>query len=92
MGDFSGGQGSLASEPCLGERGEALIIAKAASLVNGLSSTSSTCAEAVSTDHPLVDAHRRLTGDVVFLRSQVQNMMARRDLLIQQVKVSDGSS
>ncbi|KAF2584477.1 hypothetical protein F2Q70_00036159 [Brassica cretica] len=39
--------------------------------------------EDVSNDDPLVDAHRRLIGEVFFLRSQVQNIMARRDLLIQ---------
>ncbi|KAF3552051.1 hypothetical protein DY000_02007523 [Brassica cretica] len=61
-------------------------MARAALSVNGLSSTSSTGAEAVSYDDPLVDAHRRLIGKVLFLRSQVQDMMARRDLLIQQVK------
>ena len=61
-------------------------LARAALSVNGLSSTSSTGAEAVSNDDPLVDAHRRLIGKVLFLRSQVQDMMARRDLLIQQVK------
>uniref|UniRef100_A0A0D3BUV3 Uncharacterized protein n=1 Tax=Brassica oleracea var. oleracea TaxID=109376 RepID=A0A0D3BUV3_BRAOL len=63
-------------------------LARAASLVNGLSSTSSTGAEAVFNQDPLVDAHQRLIGEVLFLRSQVQNMMARRDLLIQQVKAS----
>ena len=63
-------------------------LARAASLVNGSSSTSSTVAEAVSNHDPLVDAHRRLIGEVFFLRSQVQNMMARRDLLIQQMKAS----
>ena len=57
-------------------------LARAASLVNGLSSTLSTGAEAISNDDPLVDAHRRVIGEVFFLRSQVQNMMARRDLLI----------
>ncbi|KAH0867573.1 hypothetical protein HID58_074595, partial [Brassica napus] len=62
--------------------------ARAASLVIGLSSTSSTGAEAVPNHDPLVDAHRRLIGEVFFLRSQVQNMMARRDLLIQQMKAS----
>ncbi|KAH0892959.1 LOW QUALITY PROTEIN: hypothetical protein HID58_055388 [Brassica napus] len=60
-------------------------LARAASLVNGSSSTS---AEVVSNHDPLVDSHRRLIGEVFFLRCQVQNMMARRDLLIQQVKVS----
>ncbi|KAH0883905.1 hypothetical protein HID58_060001 [Brassica napus] len=63
-------------------------LARAASLVNGLSSTLSTGAEAVFNQDPLVDAHQRLIGEVLFLRSQVQNMMARRDLLIQQVKAS----
>ncbi|KAF3559203.1 hypothetical protein F2Q69_00012934 [Brassica cretica] len=63
-------------------------LARAASLVNGLSSTSSTGAEAVFNQDPLVDAHQRLIGEVLFLRSQVQNMMARRVLLIQQVKAS----
>ncbi|KAF2601589.1 hypothetical protein F2Q70_00025901 [Brassica cretica] len=63
-------------------------LARDASLVNGLSSTSSTGAEAVSNDDPLVDAHRRLIGEVFFLCSQAQNMMARRDLVIQQVKAS----
>ncbi|KAF2543303.1 hypothetical protein F2Q68_00031347 [Brassica cretica] len=58
-------------------------LARAASLVNGLSFTSSTDSEDVSNDDPLVDAHRRLIGEVFFLRSQVQNIMARRDLLIQ---------
>ncbi|KAG2270803.1 hypothetical protein Bca52824_065358 [Brassica carinata] len=37
---------------------------------------------------PLVYAHRRLIGEVFLLRSQVQDMMARRDLLVQQVKAS----
>ena len=36
----------------------------------------------------LVDAPRRLTGEVFFLRSQVQDVMARQDLLVQQVKAS----
>ena len=57
-------------------------------MVNGLSSTSSTGAESVPNDDPLVDAHRRLIGEVFILPSQVHNMMARWDLLIQQVKAS----
>ncbi|KAF3532094.1 hypothetical protein DY000_02039916 [Brassica cretica] len=61
-------------------------LARATLLVNGLSSTSSTGVEVVLNHDPLGDAHRRLFGEVFFLRSQVQNMMARRDLLIQQVK------
>ncbi|KAL0789839.1 hypothetical protein Bca101_006085 [Brassica carinata] len=40
-------------------------LARAALSVNGLSSTSSTGAEAVSNDDPLVDAHRRLIGEQV---------------------------
>ncbi|KAG2255742.1 hypothetical protein Bca52824_075036 [Brassica carinata] len=63
-------------------------LARAASLANGLSSTSSTGGEAVPNHDPLVDAHRRLIGEVFFLRSQAQNMMARRNLLVQQVKAS----
>ena len=34
----------------------------------------------------LVDAHRRLTSEALFLRGQVHDMMACRDLLIQQVR------
>ena len=36
----------------------------------------------------LVDAHRRLTGEVFLIRSQVKDMTAHRDLLVQQVKAS----
>ncbi|KAF2550568.1 hypothetical protein F2Q68_00034229 [Brassica cretica] len=39
-------------------------LARAASSVNGLSSTSSMVAEAVSNHDPLVDAHQRLIGEV----------------------------
>ncbi|KAH0862673.1 hypothetical protein HID58_079884 [Brassica napus] len=63
-------------------------LARADSSVNGLSSTPSTGAEDVSNHDPLVDAHRRLISEVFFLRSQVQNMMARRDLLVHQVRAS----
>ncbi|KAF3489925.1 hypothetical protein F2Q69_00053068 [Brassica cretica] len=63
-------------------------LARAASSVNGLSSTSSMGAEAIYNHDPLVDAHRRLIGEVLFLRTQVQDMMARQDLLVQQVRVS----
>ncbi|CAG7875764.1 unnamed protein product [Brassica rapa] len=63
-------------------------LARTASSVNGLSSTSSTGAEAVPNHDPLVDAHRRLIGEVFFLRSQVEDMMACRDLLVQQVRAS----
>ncbi|KAH0893071.1 hypothetical protein HID58_055500 [Brassica napus] len=63
-------------------------LARASSSVNGLSSTSSTGAEAIYNHDPLVDAHRRLIGEVFFLRTQVQDMMACRDLLVQKVRVS----
>ncbi|KAF2608920.1 hypothetical protein F2Q68_00043881 [Brassica cretica] len=36
----------------------------------------------------LADAHRRLTSEALLLRGQVQDMMACRDLLIQQVRAS----
>ncbi|KAF3517452.1 hypothetical protein DY000_02060116 [Brassica cretica] len=62
-------------------------LARAASSVNGLSSTSSTFSEAASNHDPLVDTHRRLIGEVFFLRSQVQDMMARQDLLVQQTSI-----
>ncbi|CDY08695.1 BnaC03g54870D [Brassica napus] len=42
---------------------------RSASLVNGSSSNSSTGAEALSNHDPLVDAHRRLIGEVFFLRN-----------------------
>ncbi|KAF2561174.1 hypothetical protein F2Q70_00016940 [Brassica cretica] len=62
--------------------------ARAALSANGLSFISSTSAEIFRNRDLLVDAHRRLTGEVFLLRSQVQDMMARRDLLVQQVKAS----
>ncbi|KAL0758291.1 hypothetical protein Bca101_074441 [Brassica carinata] len=64
-------------------------LARVSSSVNGLSSTSSTGAEAVPNNDPLVVTHRRSIGEVFFLRSQVQDMLARRDLLVQQVKASE---
>ncbi|KAG2275804.1 hypothetical protein Bca52824_058359 [Brassica carinata] len=63
-------------------------LARAALSSNGLSSTSLTSAEVMPNRDPSVDAHRRLIGDVFLLRSQVQDIMARRDLLGQQVKAS----
>ncbi|KAF3542571.1 hypothetical protein DY000_02006502 [Brassica cretica] len=63
-------------------------LARAALSANGLSSVSSTRAKIFPNRDLLVDAHRRLTGDVFLFRSQVQGMMARRDLLVQQVKAS----
>ncbi|KAF3579526.1 hypothetical protein DY000_02031356 [Brassica cretica] len=53
-------------------------LARAASSVNGLSSTSSTGAEAAPNHDPLVDVHRRLLDDLFFLRSQVQDMVTCR--------------
>ena len=61
-------------------------LARAASSFNG--STSSTGVGAAPNHDPLVDAHQRLLGEVFFLRSQVQDMVARRDLLIQHVRAS----
>ena len=63
-------------------------LARAALSNNGLSFISSTSAEIFRNRDLLVDAHRRLTGEVFLLRSQVQDMMARRNLLVQQVKAS----
>ncbi|KAF3502436.1 hypothetical protein F2Q69_00042182 [Brassica cretica] len=63
-------------------------LARAALSANGLSSISSTSDEIFPNRDLLVDAHRRLTGEVFLLRSQVQDMMARRDLLVKQVKAS----
>ncbi|KAF2584774.1 hypothetical protein F2Q70_00035789 [Brassica cretica] len=101
MGDFSGEQGGLANMVRLSvsaiydEHQKAKTrkrrpfhtppprLARAASSVNGLSSTSS-----VPNHDPLVDAHQRLVGEVFFLHSQVEDMMARRDLLVQQVRAS----
>ncbi|KAL0759083.1 hypothetical protein Bca101_075233 [Brassica carinata] len=63
-------------------------LARAALSAGGLSSISSTSAEIVPNRDLLVDAHRRLTSEALLLRSQVQDMMARRDLLVQQVRAS----
>ncbi|KAL0815803.1 hypothetical protein Bca101_072247 [Brassica carinata] len=63
-------------------------LARAALSANGQSSTSSTSAEVMPNRDPLVDAHRRLISEVFLLRSQVQDMMARRDLQVKQVKAS----
>ncbi|KAF3568332.1 hypothetical protein DY000_02015609 [Brassica cretica] len=54
----------------------------------GLSSISSTRAEIMPNRDLLADAHQRLTSEVVLLRGQVRDMMACRDLLIQQVRAS----
>ena len=61
-------------------------LARAALSANGLSSTSSTSVEVGPNRDPLVVAHRRLFGEVFLLRGQMQDMVARRDLLVQQVK------
>ncbi|KAH0858883.1 hypothetical protein HID58_087144 [Brassica napus] len=54
-------------------------LARAALSSNGPSSTSSTSVEVGHDRDPLVDAHRRLIGE---------DIVARRDLLVQQVKAS----
>ncbi|KAF2570818.1 hypothetical protein F2Q70_00004310 [Brassica cretica] len=63
-------------------------LTRAALSTNGLSYTSSTGAEAVPNRDPLVDAHWRLIGEVFLLRGQMQDMVACRDLLVQQVRAS----
>ena len=63
-------------------------IVRAASSVTGLSPTPPAGAVAVSNHDSLVDVHRRLLGEMVFLRNQVRDVMARRDLLIQQARES----
>ncbi|KAF3531420.1 hypothetical protein DY000_02039529 [Brassica cretica] len=63
-------------------------LARAALSAGGLSSISSTSAEIVPNRDLMADAHRRLTSEVLLLRGQVQDMMACRDLLIQQVRAS----
>ncbi|KAF3504114.1 hypothetical protein F2Q69_00042161 [Brassica cretica] len=63
-------------------------LARAALSANGPSSTSSTSVEVGHDRDPLVDAHRRLIGEVFLLRGQLQDIVARRDLLVQQVKAS----
>ncbi|KAF3553797.1 hypothetical protein F2Q69_00012588 [Brassica cretica] len=71
-----------------GRTGRAFEIPRAALSANGLSSTSSTSVEVGPDCNPLVDAHRRLIGEIFLLRGQMQDMVARRDLLVQQVKAS----
>ncbi|KAF3561459.1 hypothetical protein DY000_02014915 [Brassica cretica] len=65
-----------------------LRLARAASSAGGLSSISSTSAKIMPNWDLLTDAHRRLTSEALLLRGQVQDMMACRDLLIQQVRAS----
>ncbi|KAL0771845.1 hypothetical protein Bca101_036996 [Brassica carinata] len=61
-------------------------LARATLSAGGLSSISSTSAEIMPNRDLLADAHRRLTSEALLLRGQVQDMMAYRDLLIQQVR------
>ena len=63
-------------------------LARAALSANGISSTSSTSFEVGPDPDPLVDPHRRLIGEVFLLRGQMQDMVAQRDLLVQQVNAS----
>ncbi|KAG2247486.1 hypothetical protein Bca52824_087114 [Brassica carinata] len=63
-------------------------LARASLSAGGLSSISSTSAEIVPNRDLMADAHRRLTSEALLLRGQVQDMMACRDLLIQQVRAS----
>ncbi|KAL0749602.1 hypothetical protein Bca101_031605 [Brassica carinata] len=60
----------------------------AALSVGGLSSILSTSTEIMPNWDLLADAHQRLTSEVFLLRGQVRDMMACRDLLIQQVRAS----
>ncbi|KAF2572469.1 hypothetical protein F2Q70_00002764 [Brassica cretica] len=66
-------------------------LARAALSAGGLSSISSTSAEIMPNRDLLADAHRRLTSEALLLCGQVQDMMACRDLLIQQVRASTWS-
>ena len=63
-------------------------LARAALSAGGLSSISSTSPKIMSNRNLLVDAHQRLTSEALLLCGQVQDMMACRDLLIQQVRAS----
>ena len=63
-------------------------LARAVLSAGGMSSISSTSAEIMPNRDLLADAHRRLTSEALLLRGQVQDMMASRDLLIQQVRAS----
>ncbi|KAL0815592.1 hypothetical protein Bca101_072036 [Brassica carinata] len=63
-------------------------LARAALSAGGLSSISSTSVEIMPNRDLLADAHQRLTSEALLLRGQVQDMMACRHLLIQQVRAS----
>ncbi|KAL0758302.1 hypothetical protein Bca101_074452 [Brassica carinata] len=61
-------------------------LARAALSAGGLSSISSTSTKIMPNRDLLTDAHWRLTSEALLLRGLVQDMMACRDLLIQQVR------
>ncbi|KAF3587793.1 hypothetical protein F2Q69_00031269 [Brassica cretica] len=61
-------------------------LARVALSAESLPSISSTSAEIMPNWDPLADAHQRLTREALLFRGQVQDMMACRDLLIQQVR------
>ena len=63
-------------------------LARAALSAGGLSSILSTSAEIMPNHDFLVAAYRRMTSEILLLRGQVQDMMARQDLLVQQVKAA----
>uniref|UniRef100_A0A0D3DKF6 Uncharacterized protein n=1 Tax=Brassica oleracea var. oleracea TaxID=109376 RepID=A0A0D3DKF6_BRAOL len=63
-------------------------LVRAALSAGSLSSISSTSAEILPNRDLLADAYRRFTSEALLLRGQVQDMMACRDLLIQQVRAS----
>ncbi|KAL0864682.1 hypothetical protein Bca101_043800 [Brassica carinata] len=62
-------------------------LARTASRATSFSTSSSGDAEAPPNQDLEARVHRRLLGEVLFLRTQVQDMMAQRDLLIQRVRV-----
>ncbi|KAF2558602.1 hypothetical protein F2Q68_00017415 [Brassica cretica] len=66
--------------------GNAVRLARVALSAGSLPSISSTSAEIMPNWDLLADAHRRLTREALLFRGQVQDMMACRDLLIQQVR------
>ncbi|KAF3608503.1 hypothetical protein DY000_02050147 [Brassica cretica] len=66
--------------------GNAVRLARVDLSAGSLPSISSTSAEIMPNWDLLADAHRRLTREALLFRGQVQDMMACRDLLIQQVR------
>ncbi|KAF3501843.1 hypothetical protein F2Q69_00042853 [Brassica cretica] len=100
LGDFSGNvarspvsviydeyQKVKAHKWCLSYTPQPRLVTAALS-VGGLSSILSTSTEIMPNWDLLADAHQRLTSEVFLLRGQVRDMMACRDLLIQQVRAS----